>query len=579
MTNDTTINFPYQDRSLGIDQRVADLLSRMTDEDKAGQMFHPLAMFDLDAPGFFGTARTRDMLHSGINHFNLLGAPSARDIAEWHNMVQRIALERPLGVPITLSSDPRHAFTDNPATALHAGPFTQFPEPIGFGAIASEEAVSRWAAIIRREYLAVGIRVALHPQVDLATEARWPRQNGTFGESAELTSRLGVAYIRGLQGDSVGSDSVSAMAKHFPGGGPQKDGEDPHYQAGREQIYPGGQFELHLEPFRAAIAAGVSQMMPYYGMPIAEGMEPVGFSFNKAIITDLLRGELGFDGVVCSDWGILSGMPWGVEHLDYEQRMLKALDAGVDQFGGETRVDVLTNLIRSGAVDTARIDASVSRVLREKFRLGLFDDRRFVDADRADVIVGTADARAEGIAAQAAAMTLLTNGSGTAHLPLRDGLRAYVEGLDARALDGIAEVVATPDEADVAILRLAAPWQEIGEPGTVEAMFHRGSLSFPDAEVERIRGIQRAVPTILDVSLERPAILASFVDGTTTMIVNFGVGSEAFVKAIRGVLPIRGRLPFDIPSSMEAVIAGRSDVPFDTSDPTFGFGFGLDLTS
>lgn len=573
----TTARFPYQDRALSIDQRVDDLLDRMEPADKAGLMFHPLAMFELDAPGFFGTAPTRVMLERRINHFNILGAPTAREIAEWHNLMQREALKHPLGIPITVSSDPRHAFTDNPATAVLSGPFSQWPEPIGFGAVGSDELVQRWADTVRREYLAVGIRVSLHPQIDLATEARWPRQNGTFGESAELTSRLAVAYLRGLQGVGVGTDTVSAMAKHFPGGGPQKDGEDPHYAAGREQVYPGGAFDLHLEPFRAVIAAGVSQLMPYYGMPIAEGMEPVGFSFNRAIITDLLRGELGFDGIVCSDWGILGGMPWGVEQLSYEERMLKALDAGVDQFGGETNTAALVDLIRSGAIAESRIDASARRLLREKFALGLFDEQRFVDVERSEIVVGTSEARAEGLAAQAAAITLLRNASGPGHLPLQRGLRVYLEGLDPEALGDRAVVVQTPAEADIAVVRLASPWEDLSEPGSIESMFHRGSLAFADAEVARLRAISEETPMIIDVALDRPSILAPLLTAAGTLVVNFGASGEALVRALFGELPIRGRLPFDIPSSMAAVLASRSDVPFDTENPTFRFGFGLSL--
>ena len=578
MTTDPAVTrFPYEDSTLEINQRVEDLLARMTPEDKAGVMFQPLAMFDLDAPGYFGTPSTREILNRRINHFNILGAPTVREIAEWHNMIQREALKTPLGIPITISSDPRHAFTDNPALALQSGPFSQWPEPLGFGAIGSEELVERWAEVVRREYRAVGIRLALHPQIDITTEPRWPRQSGTFGESAELTSRLGVAYIRGLQGVAVGPDSVSAMAKHFPGGGPQKDGEDPHYQAGREQVYPGNQFELHLEPFRAALKAGVSQMMPYYGMPVAEGMEPVGFSFNKAIISDLLRIELGFDGIVCSDWGILSGMFWGVEELTFEERMLKALDAGVDQFGGETRTDVLENLIRTGGVDLAKIDNSVRRIVAEKFKLGLFDERRFVDVEQAEIIIASADSRAEGLAAQAAAVTVLTNQDGAAHLPLARGARVYAEGLDAAALANFAQLVDTPEDADVAIIRTASPWEQLGEPGTLESMFHRGSLEFSAHETARIRAVAAIVPTILDVALERPSILAPFVDDSISLLVNFGASSEAIAKVLFGELPAKGRLPFEIPSSMQAVLDSDSDTPFDTANPTFRFGFGLEL--
>ncbi|MFJ9060484.1 glycoside hydrolase family 3 N-terminal domain-containing protein [Streptomyces sp. NPDC102409] len=135
--------------------------------------------------------------------------------------------------------------------------------------------------------VAVGIRLALHPQIDLATEPRWSRTSGTFGEDADLTSRLVAAYLEGLRGPGgqLGADSVAAMVKHFPGGGSQLDGEDAHFACGREQVYPGGFFDYHLEPFKAALAAGATQIMPYYGMPVGTPYEEVGFGFNKGIIS------------------------------------------------------------------------------------------------------------------------------------------------------------------------------------------------------------------------------------------------------------------------------------------------------
>jgi beta-glucosidase len=576
MTPEKT-RFPYQDASLPIEQRVDDLLSRMTLEDKAGLMFQPMASIgaDLDEPGMFGSPSMRKILDRRINHANILWAPSPRELAEWHNAIQHEAASRGLGIPFTISSDPRHSFSDNPATALIAGAYSQWPEFLGFGALNDVELTERFADTIRREYLATGIRVALHPQIDLATEPRWARANGTFGESAEITGRLGAAYVRGLQGSSVGADSVSAMVKHFPGGGPQLDGEDPHFDYGREQVYPGGQFDLHLQPFIDAFDAGASQVMPYYGMPVGTEYEEVGFSFNKQIITGLLREKLGFDGIVCSDWGILARTFWGVEELSYEDRMLKSIDAGIDQFGGEFQPAVLVGLVASGRVSESRMDASVRRLLREKFRLGLFDERRFVDATVADSLVGTPAARAAGLDAQTAAQVVLKNSDGAAHLPLSGQPRVYLEGLDAAELAGWANVVPTPDEADVAILRISAPFEKRGVPGDIEFFFHAGSLDFAPETIAHVESIAAVVPTIVDVYLDRPAILAPVAALASTLTVNFGASGEAFARILFGAAEPKGRLPFDIPSSMAAVEASRPDVPFDTADPTFRFGDGL----
>lgn len=572
----TGARFPYQDPAVPLDRRVEDLLSRMTLEDKAGLMFQPTAPLgsDFDAIGMFGPVSMRAILDQRITHANILQAPSGRAIAEWHNAVQREAAAAPLGIPFTVSSDPRHSFIDNPLISLIAGPFSKWPGFLGFGALDDPELTRRFADVVRREYLAVGIRVALHPQVDLATEPRWARTTGTFGASAEVAGRLGAAYTLGLQGEQLGPESVAAMAKHFPGGGPQKDGEDPHFAYGREQVYPGGRFDDHLEPFRQLLAVGVSQIMPYYGMPVGTAYEEIGFAFNKQIVSGLLRDQLGFDGIICTDWGVLSRVFWGVESLTFEQRMVKALDAGVDQFGGEFRADVLVGLVRAGRVAEARLDTSVRRLLREKFRLGLFENR-FVDVEAADARIGTAAAREAGFAAQVAAQTLLVNGSDAARLPLSGQPRLYVEGAEPETFAGWAHIVESPHDADVVIVRTATPWEQRGEPGDVEALFHAGSLAFHDDELDHLRELAAMAPLIVDVSLDRPAILEPVVRIASTIIVNFGACDEAFVQVLFGAGEPRGRLPFDIPSSMAQVEASLPDVPGDTPDPTFRMGDGL----
>jgi beta-glucosidase len=578
------IRFPYQDPALPVDQRVDDLLSRMEPADKAGLLFHTMVSFGDPAVGnpTFGLPSAVAMVRNRrMNHFNLLGAaPGGREFAAWHNAVQRIALQSPLGIPITFSTDPRHTFSDNPFTSILSGPFSQWPETLGFAAIGSPERLERFADIARQEYLAVGLRVALHPQIDLATEPRWSRINGTFGEDADLTSRLVVGYIRGFQGEALGAESVATMVKHFPGGGPQKDGEDPHFEWGREQVYPGGAREYHLKPFIAAIGAGATQMMPYYGMPVGTDWEEVGFGYNNDVITGLLRDTLGFDGIVCTDWGLLTdatvmgtAMParaWGVEQLSRPERMLKALDAGIDQFGGELCTDVLLDLVAEGRVSEARLDVSARRLLREKFVLGLFDEP-FVDEDRADAVVGRADFVSEGLAAQSDSLTLLTNVDAT--LPLARDIRVYAEGVDADELAGYATVVATPQEADAAILRVKAPYEK-GRGGFAE-LFHSGSLEFPTQELERLTAIAAAVPTVIDIYLDRPAVLGGLEQAAKALIADYGASDQAVLPVLFGDRSPQGSLPFDLPRSMDAVEASRSDMPLDTVDPVFRFGHGL----
>jgi beta-glucosidase len=477
-----------------VDQRVDDLLRRMTLAEKAGMLFQTMIVVgsgDLSERSSTFRVQSAEYMISNqlLTHFNVVrAADDAWALADWHNRLQALAASTRLGIPITLSTDPRNHFTENVGTAATAGSFSQWPETLGLAAIGSSELVERFADIARQEYLAVGLRLALHPQIDLATEPRWSRISGGFGEDANLTSMLVQAYIRGFQGDQLGPESVSTMTKHFPGGGPQKDGEDPHFAYGREQVYPGDNFEYHLKPFRAAFAAGAAQIMPYYGMPVGTQYDEVAFAFNKGIITDLLRGELGFDGIVCTDWGLVTdttimGQPmparaWGVEHLDELARVEMILNAGCDQFGGEARPELIVQLVQQGRISEERIDTSVRRLLREKFILGLFDNP-YVDPDRAAATVGKAEFLAGGADAQRRAYTLLTNHDQV--LPLRKGRRIYLEGVSEEVASAYGEVVADPADADVALLRLKAPYSPV--PADSRQCFTPGRWSFPPQNV------------------------------------------------------------------------------------------------
>jgi beta-glucosidase len=583
---------PYRDPARPVAERIEDLISRMTLEEKAGLLFHSILI-----PGPNGSVtegptgvRAQEPATAYISgrlmsHFNLAGVMPARALAEWHNRVQQLAQETRLGIPVTLSSDPRHGFA-NLGAAFAAGAFSQWPEAIGFGAIGDEKLVEHFGDVVRREYLAVGLRVALHPQADLATEPRWARIAGTFGEDAELAGRLVAAYIRGLRGgEHLGPESVAAMVKHFPGGGPQRDGEDPHFAYGREQVYPGDNFDYHLVPFEAALAAGVTQVMPYYGMPVGTRFEEVGFGFNRGIITGLLREKYGFDGIVCTDWALVTdhvvfgepypGRAWGIEHLSREDRVLKIFEAGCDQLGGEACPEVVVALVTSGRLAVERVDVSVRRLLREKFVLGLFDNP-FVDPDEADRFVGNAELRGEGFSAQQRSCTLLKNGGESdagAVLPLREGSRIFCVGVDAEEAARYGVVVERPADAEYAVVRLKAPFEK--REGGLERYFHAGSLDFDDADLGEVRRLLDAVPTVVEVKLERPIVLSKLNDDAAAVVGTYGASDGAFLDVVFGRAAPEGRLPFELPSSMAEVEAQRPDVPSDTGHPLYPRGHGL----
>lgn len=568
-------------------EQVDELLGRMTVAEKAGMMFQ--GMMPVGADGElveddprFGS--TRDLvLDRLMNHFNVLNVPEPAALARWHNRIQALARDTRLGIPITISSDPRHSFSENIGADFVAEGFSKWPQPIGFAAIGDAEIVREFADIARQEYLATGIRVALHPMADLATEPRWSRLYGTFGEDAELAASLVAAYIKGFQGEDL-RVGVACMTKHFPGGGPQKDGEDPHFAIGKEQVYPGGMFDHHLIPFRAAFEAGTAQIMPYYGMPLGTEHEEVGFGFNRSVISGLLRDRFGFDGVVCTDWRLLTPVIangvelidakcWGVEHLDLPARILKALDAGVDQFGGEICADEIVRLVEAGRLPESRLDQSVQRLLRDKFRLGLFDDP-FVDEQRARQFVGNAPFLAAGERAQRRAIVLLTNRDA---LPLPRGCKVYLEGVSTEAAGRFAEVVETPDAADFAIIRLQAPYEP--REGLLESRFHSGDLDFKGAEKQRILDLLDTVPSIVDIYLERPAVIPEIAKSSVALLGNFGAADEALLDVVFGDHAPEGRLPFELPSSMAAVRKQKPDVPADSENPLFAIGHGLTYRS
>lgn len=578
---------PYEDPRRPVAERVEDLLKQVTLEEKAGLLFHTMIGMNkdgtiLEKTGIFPLPQTSDMIARRLmNHFNILEGSDPRHMAEWHNRIQKLAEQTRLGIPITISTDPRHAFSQNPLASMMAGSFSQFPEQTGLAATRDVELVQKFGDIARQEYLAVGIRLALHPMADLATEPRWARANGTFGEDADISAAMTAAFIRGFQGETLGKDSVACMTKHFPGAGPQKDGEDAHFSYGKEQVYPGDNFDYHLKPFEAAFKAGTAQIMPYYGMPVDTPLEEVGFGFNKDVITGLLRGKYGFEGVVCTDWMLLNPlkimgrevMParaWGVENLSVAQRAQKIIEAGVDQFGGEACPEVIVQLVRDGKVSEARIDQSVRRLLRDKFRLGLFDNP-YLDVNAAEKIVGQPEFRKVGELAQRKSIVLLKNEKQT--LPLKGGHKIYVENIKPEAISQYGQVVSDIANADIAILRLNSPYEK--RKGLMEGFFHAGELDFKEPEKTRILNILNQVPTVVDIYLERPAVIPDIAEQSAALLANFGASDEAVLDVIFGKFAPQGKLPFELPSSMEAVRKQKEDMPHDSENPLFAFGHGL----
>jgi beta-glucosidase len=579
---------PYEDPRMPHEERVGDLLSQMTLEEKAGMLFINGAIVNADGsiedkPEEPGLARAAVNLITDqkMNHFNLWQIPSAQFVAAWHNRLQKFAEQTRLGIPITIASDPRNHFS-NSIFSMSATDFSQWCEPLGFAAIGDTELVKQFVDIVRKEYLAVGIRMALHPQIDLATEPRWARISGTFGEDANLTSLFTKAYIEGFQGNSLGPLSVACMTKHFPGAGPQNEGLDAHFEFHKGQIYPGKNFDYHLIPFEAAFAARTAAIMAYYGVPMDQTNENVGMGFNKAIITGLLREKYQYDGIVCADWGLITDtqMPetiwparaWGVEHLSKIDRVLKVMDAGADQFGGENCPEYLIELVQSGRLSEARLDQSVRRLLRLKFQLGLFDNP-FVDESQVSQVMGNPVSVDAGVASQKRAMTLLKNDEHL--LPLQGKPKVFCKNIDPSVAAQYAEVVATPEEADVAILRLETPWIPVETKNPFAKSFHHGDLDFKKDAKKEILALLQTVPTIVVLYLDRPAVIPEINAAAKAVVAEYGASDAAVLDVLFGKAKPQGKLPFELPISMEAVRNQKADVPYDSENPLYAFGFGL----
>lgn len=584
----------YEDVNASIDSRLDDIIAQMTIEEKAGTMFITMIGMEPDGDPFdvpfypknsfdfgmnFFITKSSDMVAvRKMNSFNIINSHDANVLATFNNNIQKWAERTRLGIPVTIASDPRHGTLNNIGVEIFTPAFSKWPTSLGLAASRDTIMVREFGDIARQEYRSVGISLALHPMADLATEPRWGRISGTFGEDADLSAMISKAYILGFQGDSLNKTSVACMSKHFSGGGPQKDGEDPHFPYGKEQVYPGNNFDYHVKPFIEGIfPAKTAQLMPYYGIPVDQTSENVAFGFNREIIKELLRDSLKFDGVVCTDWSIISdskineARAWGVEHLSPLERTKLALEVGCDQFGGEASPELIVELVNSGQLPEERIDVSVKRILRDKFRLGLFDDP-YVDPDKALQVAGNSNFREKGKTAQGKSTIMLKNDN---ILPLNKDLKIYTVGMnEPEVLNIYGELVSRVDDADVILMRINTPFDPRDE-FFLEQFFHQGRLYFTEEEKKTMLELIHKKPTIVVANLERPAILTGINEACKALLVEFGTSDEVLADLLFGKVNPTAKLPFELPSSWEAVLNQKEDLPYDSEDPLYPFGFGL----
>jgi beta-glucosidase len=636
----------YEDWRLPVEARVQDLLGQMTTEEKAGLMLISSQFMQgggfgatkcppaegtllcetdtwsttnmwaqpgddnylFDEPVLDASAATKGILERNLRYFIIRDNPTADVLAKWTNELQEKAEGSRLGIPVVMTSNPRNHINNNLAFgfAEASGVFSVWPGELGLAATRDAELVKKFGQVATKEWRASGIQKGYMYMADIITDPIWGRTNGTFGESPELAADMIYAIVKGFQGDQLTSSSVSLTTKHFPGGGARDDGKDPHYLSGNFNPYPteGSLLKYHIPPFKAAIEAGTTSIMPYYAYPsndhsapgqlgTNEPFEEVGFSYNKAIIGTLLRDQLGFKGYVNTDTGITTAMPWGVEELTRAERVAYALKAGVNLFSGEADPKYILDAVAAEPELIKAVDVSVEFLLTEMMKLGLFEDP-FVDPANAVTVASNPDSQKLADEAHRKSVVLLRNDEKL--LPINDGqvkkVKLYVEVFTRSNAKGSSEAlrktIANYDKSIQVVDNLKDATHSLVWVHPNNTTANPSITLGPDtgiANVDRIVEIQKTVPTITAINMTNPWLIDKIEPNAAAVISTFGVKAEALVDVIRGKFNPTGKLPFTIPADQEAVDNENGDIPGYEEDPSYvyknkagqeyWFGFGL----
>ncbi|MGR5275249.1 glycoside hydrolase family 3 N-terminal domain-containing protein [Vibrio rotiferianus] len=622
---------PFEDWRLTPEERAADLVSRMTLEEKAGMM-----LIDTLNSGEGGvvTSKGQDMIADAqmtrfIFRNSVVETPenapncdsgrsgcqiSPKEAATFMNNVQELREKTRMGIPALFKSNARNHIDPSAKAGINvsSGSFSAWPKEAGLAATRDMALIEEFAGIMNEEWSSIGLRSMYGYMMDLATEPRWYRVHETFTEDADLAADIMRSLINGLQGGgAIDQDSIALTIKHFPGGGPQENGGDPHYDFGQNQVYPKDNFDYHLIPFIAAIDAGASSIMPYYGIPVDQKWMPndVGMSFSKGIVTDLLRGELGYTGNVNSDTGIIGDRAWGVEDKTIDEQVAMVIEAGVDVLSGFNDKDVIVNLVNKGLIDEERVDLSVTRLVKEQFQLGLFENT-YVDVSNAQEILGNAEHQERADYAQKKSVVLLQNTEKTLPLakPSTDkAVSLYVMGMDETIAGDErygfdvtsgdyeeGEVRPTvPAGTDYAVIRV-----RVSNAGADPELIFGGAnpdeldlLAFSQmataaswtiepslTDIQAVMSEVGAENTVLSINFRQPFVLddASNMKKAGAILATFGVSDSNLMEVLSGNFAPQGKLPFALANSAQAILNQHSDYPgYDEADTLYEFGHGL----
>ena len=570
----------YEDWRQDADTRAADLVGQMTVREKISQMQHPtfLPRADGEIPSYLQEWCNEE----GIGMLLIRELNSVEAAANTMNIIQEYAEGSRLGVPVLVSMDSVHGLS-------YVSGSTVTPHNLALAATRDEELVTKLAEIAREEHLAVGVRMALSPDADLITDPRWGRNQECYSEDTDVVQSLIVAAVQALQGGSeLTEDSVIATVKHFPGSGGQTDGVD-----GTPLTIQEDSIDLHLAGFRAAIEAGVAAVMPYgYSTVPYLGGDAVENSADQsaAVMTDLLRGELSYTGLIQTDWGL---------------NFVGATNAGADILGG-AGVRSTRQLVEG--VDEERLTDACRRILVAKFQLGIFENP-YVDEEAAAAVLGSEEHRAIARDAAARSLTLIKYENAAALADqnivvagaLAQDVRALNSGWTAKdpiEIEGTTLLEAFQNKAGAENVTYVADATQVPEDlsgttaivvigeesGTHEPSWGTETLEFPQEQVDLVKALKDAGANVVEVVLmNRAYVMTEMVDLADSVLLAYrpGVtcGAEAVVNALYGETPITGKTPFQIPRTMEQVLSQREDLPKDIEDPLFEYGFGIEVDS
>ncbi len=534
---------------------------------------------------------TKSVKQFKLRHFILRANVDARTTAEWANKLQALCESDALGIPCIIASNPRNHITKDASVGLSVGKtiFSTWPSELGLSAMRDLKLTRTFADIARQEWAAVGLRKGYMYMADLSTEPRWQRIEGTFGEDADWVGKMIYEIVLGFQGPKLNSSSVALTTKHFPGGGAGEGGQDPHFPWGKKEVFTSGNFDNNIIPFKYAIKAGTSSIMPYYSYPVGTKYPEIAYAYNKPVLQDLLRKELGFNGIINSDTGPIEMMPWGAENLTIEERYIKAINAGVNIFSGSADPTKLLEIAKLGKVDIKLIDSSVSKLLMEFYQLGLFENP-YVDEDAAVKIVNNTAFQEKANLALRKSIVLLRNEKKILPLSKKTTkvyLESYMQKKGQTASNvyqpsgkETVEFVSTPEAADVVIVWIT--------PGSKSLFESNGGplsilLSKNGVDVNYINELTKKKPTILAINYTNPWVINEIYNPTTMpnikgMIATFGTSIDALIDVVTGKFNPTGKMPFTTPSSEQEVIDNKTDIPGykeSKTYPLFKFNEGI----